>query len=216
MLWRGGLPKSRRPDRELNTPPFHTWALRRLRFMLTADHCDAWIRFGGLSAQLNNLSILLHLATVESIAVALAYDTILSTRLEELARSRANKTAGAVDFTDLLSTEQHRFKIHAIDLAAKTAPKPAVPRVVTKAVTEVTKAPTRRHWMPKKQYMAVLAAEKKAAEASDVASAATSSTDSPLRALSNRLRARSRSRSPRRIDYGPRNPAQPKRNQRRR
>ena len=80
---------------------FHTWAMYRLRFIITADLCDAWLPFGGLSAQLNNLSTLLHLATVESISVALAHDTILSAHLEELARARDNETAGAVDFTDL-------------------------------------------------------------------------------------------------------------------
>ena len=93
---------------------------------------------------MDNLSILLHLATVESISVALAYGTILSAHLEELARARANKTAGAVDFMDLLSTEQHRFEIQPIALAAKTAPHPDVPKVVTKAVTESPKATTRR------------------------------------------------------------------------
>ena len=197
-------------------PPFHTWALYRRRFIITADLCAAWPPFGGLPAQLNNLPILLHLATVESIAVSLACDTILSTHLGELARARANKTAGAVDFMDLLSTEQHRFKIQAIALAAKSDQQPAVPKVATKAVTEVPKATAKRPWMPKKQYLAQLAAEKKAAEAAAVAAAATSSTAPPLRALSRRRRTRSRSRYPRRIDYGPRNPAQPKRNQRRR
>ena len=156
------------------------------------------------------------MAAVESIAVAPACDAILSTRLEELARARANKTAGTVDFKDLLSTEKHRFKIQAIALASKTAPLPAVPKVGAKAVTEVPNATTKRPWMPKKQYLAQLAAEKKAAEAAAVAAAATSSTSAPLRPLSNRRRTRSRSRPPRRIDYGPRTIAQPKRNQRRR
>ena len=85
--------------------PFHTWALYRLRFIIAADLCAAWLPFGGIAAQLNNLSILLHLAAVESIAVALAYDAILSAHLEELVRARADRTAGAVDFMDMLSTE---------------------------------------------------------------------------------------------------------------
>ena len=66
--------------------------------MITADLCDDWLPFGGLAAQLNNLSIILHLATTESIAVALAYDSILPAHLGELAR--ANRTTGPVDFMD--------------------------------------------------------------------------------------------------------------------
>ena len=68
-------------------PPFHAWELYRLRFIATADLCADWIPLGGLADHLNNLSIMLHLATTESISVALAYDSILSAHLEELARS---------------------------------------------------------------------------------------------------------------------------------
>ena len=137
-----------------------------MRFIITADLCDDWLPYGGLSAQLNNLSILLHLAAVESIAVALAYDTILSTHLGELARVRANKAAGKVDFMDLLSTKQHRFKIQAIAQAARSAPQPAVPKVVSKAVSEAkSTAVPKRQWIPRKQCLAQLAAEKKSAEA---------------------------------------------------
>ena len=127
------------------------------------------------SAQLNSLSILLHLATVESIAVALAYDTILSTHLEELARARAIKIAGEVDFMGLLSTEQHRFMIHAIAQAAKSAPKPDVHKVVSKAVSDAkSTAVPKRQWIPRKQYLAQLTAEKKASEDAAVAAAASS------------------------------------------
>ena len=178
--------------------PFHTWKMYRLRFIITADLCAAWIPLGGWSAQLNNLSILLHLPTTESVAGALAYDTRLSAHLEELARARANKTDGAVDFTDLLSTKQHRFKIRAIALAAKSAPQPAVPKVVAKAVTEVPKAPNKRPWIPRKQRLSQLAADKKADEAAATAAAAACSAAAPVhtRAPSNRRRTRSRSRPP--------------------
>ena len=125
-------------------------------------------------------------------------------------RARANKTAGAVDFTDMLSTEQHRFKIHAIDQAAKTAPQPAVPRVATKAVPDVPQAPNKRPRAPRKQRMAKLAAEKKAAGAAAVAAAAASSTSAPTRTPPRgRSHRRSRSRPHRRTDTRrspPRNP----------
>ena len=206
----------------LNPPPFPTWALYRLRFIFTADLCGAWLHFGGIAAQLSNFSILLHLAAVESIAVALAYDNILSAHLEELALSRADRTAGAVDFADLLSPEHHRFKMQAIAQATKSAPPPAgTDRAVVKASAEAkATAGPKRQWAPRKQYLAQLAAERKAAEAAATMAAATASSSAappPARpAFNDRRRSRSRSRSNRRIDYGPR-PAQPKqRNQRRR
>ena len=109
--------------------------------------------------------------------------------MEELAR--ANRTAGALDFTDMLSMEQQRFKIHAIAQADKSAQQPAVPKVATKAVTEVPKATNKRPWMPKKQYLAQLADEKRAADAAAVAATAACSAADPARAPSRR---RSRSR----------------------
>ena len=77
------------------TAPYRTWAIYRVRFVLAADLSADWPPFGDLSAHLNNLSILLHLATAESIAVALAYGAIVPAYLGKLARPRANKTAGA-------------------------------------------------------------------------------------------------------------------------
>ena len=75
-------------------PPFHRWALYRMRFIITTDLCAAWTPIGGLSAQLSNLSIPHHLADVELIAVALAYDEIHLAHLEESARARADSTLG--------------------------------------------------------------------------------------------------------------------------
>lgn len=72
-----------------------------------------------LSAQLNQLSIALHLATTESIGTALTYDQLLKAHLEELARARANGTAGTIDFAELLPTEQHCFKMQAVHQHAK-------------------------------------------------------------------------------------------------
>ena len=163
-------------------PPFHAWALYRLRFFITADLCAAWPPFGGLADQLNNLSILLRLAAVESIDVAPEYDAILPAHLEELVRARSNRTAGAVYFTDLLSTEQHRFKILAIDRAAKSAPPPAGRyKAAEKATGEAhaAAAPNRKR-VPRNMYHAQLADGGKAAEAAAMAAAtASSSSDAP-------------------------------------
>ena len=122
-LWISGSPTSRLRIRALGRP-FRAWALYRLRIIVDADLCADWPPCGGLAHQLNNLSIILHLATTESISVALAYDSIPPAHLEELARARANRTAGAVDFMDLLSSERQRFMLHAIAQAAKSVLRP--------------------------------------------------------------------------------------------
>ena len=44
------------------------WFLYMLRFILVGDLLDARAPFGGLSAQLSHLIIVLHLATVENVA----------------------------------------------------------------------------------------------------------------------------------------------------
>ena len=50
-----------------------------------------------------------HLATTDAIGTALTYDQRSKAHLEEIARARANGTAGVVDFAELLSTEKTLF-----------------------------------------------------------------------------------------------------------
>ena len=69
-------PNNQEPKPGDRPPPFHSWALYLLRFMIAADLCADWLPYGGLSPQLNNLSIILHLSNTEAIAVALSYDSI--------------------------------------------------------------------------------------------------------------------------------------------
>ena len=185
---------------------FHAWLLYRLRFILTADLLGAWSDYGGMSAQLNFISIILHIVTTESISAALIYDGLMSAHLEELARSRANRTAGTVDFHELLSNEHARFKAQALAQA-----KPAVPKQGgVKPDKEQPKGDggkkPKRVWLPKAEYMAKLAAEKEANEAAPSSAAKPRKSPSPPR---KRSRAASRSRTPKR-----RRSAQPKRQQR--
>ena len=98
--------------------------LYRLRFTIAADLRADWLTIAGLASQVNNLSVIIQLPTAKSIGVAPPYDSPPSAHLEELARARANRAAGAVDFMDLLSSERQRFKIHATDQAAKTGHPP--------------------------------------------------------------------------------------------
>ena len=133
----------------------------RMRFIFAADICGAWLPFGGLSAQLNNFPVLLHLATTENIATPMAYDSLLSAHLAESARARAERTVGAVDFADLLSTERARSQIQA---AAQCVRAPNIPPVKQlKNERKVDKKPdTKRTWLPEKEYLAKLAADKAA------------------------------------------------------
>ena len=104
---------------------FHAWLMCRIRLISTSDIFGAWAPFGGMSAQLCNISGLLRLETTENIATAMAYGALLSSHLAESARARAEKAVGAVDFVDLLSTEHARFKAHAVAQCSKTSVPPA-------------------------------------------------------------------------------------------
>ena len=98
--------------------PFQAWLLYQLRFIMTAEVCGAWQLFGGLTAQLNHLSIVLHLSTVETMAVALSYDRLVKAFLAEKARAREDNSQpgpGAEnEFATVLSTEQPHFRQQAI------------------------------------------------------------------------------------------------------
>ena len=137
--------------------------LYRMRFIFAADLCGAWSSFGGIAAQLNNLSLILHLATTESIAAALLYDGLLSAHLEEMARPRAERPAAVIGLSELLSVEQTRFKLQAIAQAAKT---PAVEKVekveMKQKVKKEVDPPANKPpgWLPKQEYLAKLAAER--------------------------------------------------------
>ena len=83
-----------------------SYLLYNLRFLLTGDMLDAWHSFGGLSAQLNHLSIVLHLAVVESVSYALSYDQELKAFAQRQARKRDTDT----DFYRLFSEENDDIK----------------------------------------------------------------------------------------------------------
>ena len=149
--------------------PLNAWLLYRARFVSAADICSACSRFGGLAAQLNNLSPIPHLATTESNEAALFYGSLLSDRLEELARSRAERSAAVIDFDELLSVGQTRFKLQAITQAAKKEPAvEKVEKVDKKVKKEVdplaNKSPG---WLPKKEYLGKLAADRAADQKKD-------------------------------------------------
>ena len=105
--------------------PHKAWMLYWMQFLFTADIFGPWGRFGGLAAQLNYLPIILHLTTTEISAAAVLYRSLLSSRLEAMARSRAESSDAVLNFEELLAVEQAHFMLHAIDQAAR----PSVPDV---------------------------------------------------------------------------------------
>ena len=140
------------------------------------------------------MSIILHLATTESIAAALLYDSILSAHLEELARARVERSAETVDFAGLLSVEQPRFKLQAIAQAVKPAPANEVQKDKAKTKKEQeNEGPSNKPpgWLPKKEYLAKLAAEKAANER--IAIAAEKAADRGRKRQPSRRKSRSRS-----------------------
>ena len=112
------------------------------------------------------MSTILHLATTESIAAALLYDSILSAHLEELARARVERSAATVDFAELLSVEQPRFKLQAIAQAIKPAPANDAQKDKKLKKEQDAEWPSTKPvgWLPKKEYLAKLTAEKEANE----------------------------------------------------
>ena len=145
---------------------------------------------------MGNFSVLLHLATTGNIATAMAYDPLLSAHLAESTRACAERTVGAVDFAALLSTEHARFKIQAAAQCVKTPNTPPAKQQQPKNEWKVDKkTDTKRVWLPKKEYLAKLAADKAA------------SADQAQPSSHNRGRKRSpdrkRSRSPSRRHRSP-------------
>ena len=98
--WKAGRSAAEILPRHL---PLATWVLYRVHFISTSDILGDWETFGGLAAQLNHFAIVLHIATTETVAAGLTYDTLMRARLEELARSRAERSTGTPDFQSLLS-----------------------------------------------------------------------------------------------------------------
>ena len=153
---------------------FHlnAWLLYRLRFIFSAP-------------QLNRLSIVaLHLATTEAIGKALAYDQLLKAHLEELTRARANRKAGVVDFSELLSNDQHTFKLQATHQHAKHVTDPPIRK---KEETKEKKEKERTR-LPKNEYLGELSGDRRR----NAATAAISNA----KAERSRSRSRHRSRPP--------------------
>lgn len=114
--------------------PFHEWAMYVLRFIRTDELCGGWSAFGGIDAHLNQLPIVVHLVTTESIPIALSYDFAIRSNLFELPRGRAEQASDPAVFSDILPTAHRSFNIQAARVKSpypqpkKHPPAPAAPQ----------------------------------------------------------------------------------------
>ena len=111
--WMGN---TRQENRDLNPQalPIQAWMVYQLRFLITAEIFGDLPTCGGLDAGLYRLSIVLNLATAESIDVAFAYDRLVKLHLEENARARAETALGDGFFDAFLSIGHASFSTHVI------------------------------------------------------------------------------------------------------
>ena len=92
--------------RSIQPLPFQAYLFYQLRFIMAAHLCSAWETFGGISAQLNAISVMLNLSVVENSGFAVAYDLLMRKHIAHLARQRRVD----VDFNLLLSKENEDIK----------------------------------------------------------------------------------------------------------
>ena len=149
--WRSNARQAKR-GASPHAVPIQAWVLYQLRFLLTAELLGALSTFGGFGAGVNHLSIVLNIATTDTIAVALAYNRLVTTFLEEKARSRDETALAADFFSSFLSNENAAFRGQA---AVESAPRPvspkAAPPVTPKNPPQAEPpAPRHQHWNRRK------------------------------------------------------------------
>ena len=81
--------------------------LYALRYAIAADFCAAFASFGGLSDQLNHISTAPSLSIAENAHVAINYDGVAKSKLQEKARPR---NPDAREFARILSSGQLEYK----------------------------------------------------------------------------------------------------------
>ena len=143
--------------------------------MIAADLRGAWPPFGGISAQKRNLSVILHLTATESAGAPLAYDTLIPTRLGELARAgQSGRWCRGFLLPAIICTSSGHDSRHCSRYEELATP----PVTKVKDPSPDPLAPCNRVWVPRKQYLAHLAAEKRETE---TAGSDAVSTRTPLR-----------------------------------
>ena len=79
--------------------PLGQFALRRLIFIRAGDLTDAWAEFGGITAQLSHIAVVLGLSITDKAGVAVTYDFRTHRAVRKLAMNRSTRT----DYFEFLS-----------------------------------------------------------------------------------------------------------------
>ena len=76
---------------------FQFWTFYNLRFLLAGDLAGCWAPFGGMSAQLTHLGLILNMAVLENATIAMTYAKQFRDQAAHLARQRASGSAKGHD-----------------------------------------------------------------------------------------------------------------------
>ena len=87
------------------------WLLYSIRYVIAADFCAAFVSFGGIGPQINHIGVVLSLSIAENAHVAINYDRVAKSKLQEEARLR---NPDAQEFARILSSEQIEYKNQSI------------------------------------------------------------------------------------------------------
>ena len=108
--------------------------LYKWRFIIAADMCKAWDRFGGIASQINNIAIITNMSIVDNPFVAIKYDEALSARLAAYARERTPD----INYASILSAEDFELKRYIINQStassANNGPRIVIPPSTIQAV----------------------------------------------------------------------------------
>ena len=72
--------------------PIGQFILRRLRYILAGDLTEAWSEFGGLSAQLSHLSVVIGLSISDHQGIAVTYDFRMHKAAQKMVKNRSSRT----------------------------------------------------------------------------------------------------------------------------
>ena len=89
---------------------FQMWTFYNFRFLLAGDLAGDWAPFGGISAQLTHLGLLISMAVVENATIAMTYAKFFREQSAHLARLRTT----TIDWAHFLSEEDGVINLNVL------------------------------------------------------------------------------------------------------